>query len=1474
MEKESGPLITSLGRRTAAVLMAVLALAALGVVPVAASFTTAFINAGGGAYTDTLGNAWSADTNFTGGGTFASAAAIAGTADPVLYQSERTGQSGAGFSYSVPATDGAYTITLKFAELYWSAAGQRVFSVTMNGSPLLTNFDILTKTAPNTALDKSFVVNVTGGSINLVFSSTKDNANLNALEIAAGGTPLAAPTVASVTPGSGTPSGGTSINVGGTGFAVGAALTVGGAPATGVTVISPTSITATTPAGAAGPANVTVINPDEQRATLPGGFFYVQPFTPIRVNAGGGAYTDSSSNLWSADAGFSGGGTFATGSAISGTSDPTLYQSERTAQFGGSFTYSFTVPNAAYAVTLKFAEIYWTSPGSRVFNVVVNGQAVLSNFDILSQTAPKTALDKVFQVNVTTGAIAIVFSSVKDNAKVSAIQIAAGGNGPAPSISSISPTTGSTGGGTQLTINGANFMSGPVITVGGTSVSAITSFSPTSIGVTTPAHAAGAADVTVTNGDGQSVTLTGAYTYVAAPFSFIRVNAGGGAYTDTSGNTWSADTAFSGGGTYSTTSTIAGTTDPTLYQTERTAQNSGSFTYTFAVPNGIYMLTLKFAEIYWTTSGNRIFNVSLNGQQLLTNFDILTQTAPKTALDKTFVVNVKTGSIGLSFTSIKDNAKVSAIQILNGTDTAPAVTSVAPANGQVGVPTSSAFGVGFSEPMDRPSTQASFSTSPGLTGSFSWNSDGTAMTFTPSPALAPSTTYSATMGTGATDLAGTPLATATTWSFTTGTQVAPSGYFSWGNQSPSPIMRLESQGIASNGKLYVFGGFINTALQATVRSDLYDPATDTWTRIADMPEALTHSAVVTSGQSIWVIGGLVGTNPGPSTNHVWKYDIPSNTWSAAPSLPIDRGAGAAAILGTDIHFFGGASRAAGTSPLIDHADHFALSISGGTSWTTLASIPNGRNHLAGTVLAGKIYAIGGQHGLNEASGQQSEVDVYDPATHSWTLSTPLPAGRGHINSSTFVFENRIFVMGGSVQGGSNGFPSADVLAYDPQANSWVKLTSLPGPRKSPVADLFNGKIVITTGNSNTGGGVTPTNTTWSGSLTNVWEGGATVPVSLGEVSSGIIGNTIYVVGQGSSATLAYNLNTGTWLGTAIYAVRPFVGNHEAAEVINGKLYLIGGLTSGQGMVQIFNPATNTWSLGANMPYAGGSVATCLIGGKIYAAGGIVGSATVNQAAKYDPVTNAWTAIASMPMGVNHAAAATDGTRCFVFGGRGGGNVPSNGFNYVQIYDPATDHWVSSTDPGSTIAPLPQARGGMGKGVYFNGEFYVIGGETANGTGATANLVYNRVDIYNPVTNAWRLGAQMPTARHGIFPVEAAGRIFVADGGVHNGNSSSTVLEIFDAVLNTPTVVPAVFSVTPGTGSKSGGTSVTITGTNLSGVTAVRFGGVAATSFTVNSANSITATTPVFSTVSTVDVTVISAAGASAPNAVDQFGYGP
>ncbi|WP_111619789.1 IPT/TIG domain-containing protein [Paenibacillus pabuli] len=85
------------------------------------------------------------------------------------------------------------------------------------------------------------------------------------------------------------------------------------------------------------------------------------------------------------------------------------------------------------------------------------------------------------------------------------------------------------------------------------------------------------------------------------------------------------------------------------------------------------------------------------------------------------------------------------------------------------------------------------------------------------------------------------------------------------------------------------------------------------------------------------------------------------------------------------------------------------------------------------------------------------------------------------------------------------------------------------------------------------------------------------------------------------------------------------------------------------------------------------------------------------------------------------------------------------------------------------------------------------------------------------------------------------------------------------------IAPTITSVSPTSGPTTGGTTVTLNGTNLNGATAVKFGATAATSYTVNSATQITATAPAGSA-GTVDVTVTTPGGTSTTSAADQYTY--
>ncbi len=152
--------------------------------------------------------------------------------------------------------------------------------------------------------------------------------------------------------------------------------------------------------------------------------------TPIvastwRVNAGGPAYTDTLGNVWAADENFNGGTTVASGGTITGTSDSTLYDTQRY----GTFSYSFNVPAGSYQVTLKLAETYSGdfSSGTRVFNIAINGTTVASNLDIFAQVGSNTADDKVFNnISPSGGVITITFTggtSTDVNAVVEALQV-------------------------------------------------------------------------------------------------------------------------------------------------------------------------------------------------------------------------------------------------------------------------------------------------------------------------------------------------------------------------------------------------------------------------------------------------------------------------------------------------------------------------------------------------------------------------------------------------------------------------------------------------------------------------------------------------------------------------------------------------------------------------------------------------------------------------------------------------------------------------------------------------------------------------------------------------------------------------------------------------------------------------------------------------------------------------------------------
>ena len=100
---------------------------------------------------------------------------------------------------------------------------------------------------------------------------------------------------------------------------------------------------------------------------------------------------------------------------------------------------------------------------------------------------------------------------------------------PVPTTSTILPTSGTTTGGTSVTITGTNFEAQSVVTVGGNACTGIVLTGSTQIVCSTAAHAAGATNVVVTNGN-VAATLSSAYTF-AAPTTVVTVLTSGTSWT-------------------------------------------------------------------------------------------------------------------------------------------------------------------------------------------------------------------------------------------------------------------------------------------------------------------------------------------------------------------------------------------------------------------------------------------------------------------------------------------------------------------------------------------------------------------------------------------------------------------------------------------------------------------------------------------------------------------------------------------------------------------------------------------------------------------------------------------------------------------------------------------------------------------------------------------------------------------------------
>lgn len=199
--------------------------------------------------------------------------------------------------------------------------------------------------------------------------------------------------------------------------------------------------------------------------------------------------------------------------------------------------------------------------------------------------------------------------------------------------------------------------------------------------------------------------------------------------------------------------------------------------------------------------------------------------------------------------------------------------------------------------------------------------------------------------------------------------------------------------------------------------------------------------------------------------------------------------------------------------------------------------------------------------------------------------------------------------------------------------------------------------------------------------------------------------------------------------------------------------------------------TGGWATMAPLPLAKtGLVAVTGTNGLIYAFGG-TDNATQDyaDAEVYDPSSNVWRGIAPLPVAESYASAilGLDG-KIYIFGGFN--SISGQSLNNVFAYDPSTGTYACSTNyPGcssASLAPMPTARSVMAITETSDGNIWTIGGYTSTPVAT--------VEIYDPASNTWTEGPDLPTPESGASAEALPTRDVIVwggfDGQTHNSST--------------------------------------------------------------------------------------------------------
>jgi len=392
----------------------------------------------------------------------------------------------------------------------------------------------------------------------------------------------AVPSVQSMEPDAGDVSGGTFVAVSGFGFEPGATVSFGSIPATDVTVLSSTKLTAVAPAQTAGSVNVEVTNGvGTSTNTASDLFAYGTPtissVSPSTGPISGGTFTTIDGTGFTRDATVTFGTTEAAAVEVdSGTEieaiTPTGLGSEPVAVHTPA---GDSAPSADSAFIFGGPAVTSVSPDSGPVTggtlVTITGTLFTPDVSVDFGATPASSTTYVSPTSIlamapplAAGSTDVTVTNAVATSPTSIDDLFA--SGPA-TVTSVNPDGGVLAGGAWATINGTGFTQDSTVRFGSVPSPSVAAMSGTELVAVVPAGSAGSVDVTVDNGQGSSQTSSAdTYTYGSPSVSTISPSSGpvsGGTSVTVTGSGFTADSKVAFGLQYATSVTVQSSTSLT-----------------------------------------------------------------------------------------------------------------------------------------------------------------------------------------------------------------------------------------------------------------------------------------------------------------------------------------------------------------------------------------------------------------------------------------------------------------------------------------------------------------------------------------------------------------------------------------------------------------------------------------------------------------------------------------------------------------------------------------------------------------------------------------------------------------------------------------------------------------------------------------------------------------------------------------------